>query len=131
VRDCILVMSKAAGEELIRFLCRPRLLIVDEIGYLPVVAGGGNLFFQLVNAQYERGAMTLTSNRGFVEWGDVLAIPSSPPHCSTDSFTTPSSFKSKDQATAHDNMRNRCQSTSAPKPRRRRRSLVGRRSLRP
>ncbi|MCY1334202.1 hypothetical protein D9M69_199520 [compost metagenome] len=43
VRDCILVMSKAAGEELIRFLCRPRLLIVDEIGYLPVVAGGGNL----------------------------------------------------------------------------------------
>ena len=48
-----------------KFLCRPQLLIVDEIGYLPVVPGGGNLFFQLVNARYERGAMILTSNRGF------------------------------------------------------------------
>ncbi|WP_375679793.1 ATP-binding protein [Rhizobium sp. T1470] len=44
----------------------------DEIGYLPVIAGGGNLFFQLVNARYERGAMILTSNRGFAEWGDVF-----------------------------------------------------------
>ena len=56
----------------IRFLCRPQLLVVDEIGCLPVVAGGGNLFFQLVNARYERGAMILTSNRGFAEWGEVF-----------------------------------------------------------
>ena len=47
-------------------------LIVDEIGYLPVGAGAGNLFFQLVNASYERGAMILTSNRGFAEWGEVF-----------------------------------------------------------
>lgn len=58
--------------ERIRFFCRPALLIVDEIGYLPVVPGGGNLFFQLVNARYERGAMILTSNRGFAEWGEVF-----------------------------------------------------------
>jgi DNA replication protein DnaC len=61
--------------ERIRFFCRPALLIVDEIGYLPVVPGGGNLFFQLVNARYERGAMILTSNRGFAEWGDVFGDP--------------------------------------------------------
>jgi DNA replication protein DnaC len=61
--------------ERLRFLCRPQLLIVDEIGYLPVVPGGGNLFFQLVNARYERGAMILTSNRGFAEWGDVFGHP--------------------------------------------------------
>ena len=48
---------------------------MDEIGYLPVIAGGGNLFFQLVNARYERGAMILTSNRGFAEWGDVFGDP--------------------------------------------------------
>lgn len=41
-------------------------------GYLPVASGGGNLFFQLVNARYERGAMILTSNRGFTEWGEVF-----------------------------------------------------------
>lgn len=61
--------------ERLRFLCRPQLLIVDEIGYLPVVSGGGNLFFQLVNARYERGAMILTSNRGFAEWGDLFGHP--------------------------------------------------------
>lgn len=62
-------------QERIRFFCRPALLVVDEIGYLPVVAGGGNLFFQLVNARYEKGAMILTSNRGFAEWGEVFGDP--------------------------------------------------------
>ena len=61
--------------ERIRFLAAFALLIVDEIGYLPVVPGGGNLFFQLVNARYERGAMILTSNRGFAEWGEVFGDP--------------------------------------------------------
>ena len=62
-------------QERIRFFCRPAVLIVDEIGSLPVVHGGGNLFFQLVNARYERGAMILTSNRGFAVWGDVFGDP--------------------------------------------------------
>ena len=62
-------------QERIRFFTRAALLIVDEIGYLPVVPGGGNLFFQLVAARYERGAMILTSNRGFAEWGDVFGDP--------------------------------------------------------
>jgi DNA replication protein DnaC len=74
--DLIGSLAKAEREgalrERLRFLCRPQLLVVDEIGYLPVVAGGGNLFFQLVNARYERGAMILTSNRGFAEWGEVF-----------------------------------------------------------
>lgn len=53
-------------------LCRPALLIVDEIGYLQVPASGGNLFFQLVNARYEKGSMILTSNRAFSEWGRIF-----------------------------------------------------------
>jgi DNA replication protein DnaC len=61
--------------ERIRFYARPALLIVDEIGYLPITAGGANLFFQLVNARYERAAMILTSNRGFAEWGEVFGDP--------------------------------------------------------
>jgi DNA replication protein DnaC len=59
----------------LRYLCRASLLVVDEIGYLPVIPGGGNLFFQLVNARYEKGAMILTSNRGFAEWGEVFGDP--------------------------------------------------------
>ena len=58
--------------ERIRYLCRAQLLIIDEIGYLSVGAAAGNLFFQLINARYEKGAMILTSNRGFAEWGEVF-----------------------------------------------------------
>ena len=65
--DIVGALAKAEREgglrEKIRFFCRFAILIVDEIGYLPVTAGGGNLFFQLVNARYEKGAMILTSNR--------------------------------------------------------------------
>lgn len=70
--------------ERLRFLARASLLVVDEIGYLPVVPGGGNLFFQLVNARYDKGAMILTSNR--------------PQHCLVDCFTTQLLSKSRDRA---------------------------------
>ena len=64
-------MRKAEREgrlrERVKFLSRYSVLIVDEIGYLPLGSNGGNLFFQLVNACYERCAMVLTSNRGFSE----------------------------------------------------------------
>jgi DNA replication protein DnaC len=77
--ELVAILAKAEREgtlrERIRFLCRSSLLVVDEIGYLPVTPGGGNLFFQLVNARYEKGAMILTSNRGFAEWGDVFGDP--------------------------------------------------------
>ena len=58
--------------ERVKFLSRYSVLIVDEIGYLPVGSGGGNLFFQLVNACYERSAMIMTSNRGFGEWATIF-----------------------------------------------------------
>lgn len=77
--DLIASMAKAEREgtlrERVRFLARNSLLIIDEIGYLPVGSGGGNLFFQLVNACYERCAMILTSNRGFAEWGEIFGDP--------------------------------------------------------
>ena len=75
--DLVSALAKAEREGTLcarrsEFFCRFSLLIVDEIGYLPVIPGGGNLFFQLVNARYEKGAMILTSNRGFAEWGEVF-----------------------------------------------------------
>ena len=77
--DLIASLAKAERDgtlhERIRYLSRASLLVVDEIGYLPVVPGGGNLFFQLVNARYEKSAMILTSNRGFAEWGEVFGDP--------------------------------------------------------
>ncbi len=77
--DLIEAMGKAEREgrlvDKIRFYARTALLIVDEIGYLPITPGGANLFFQLVNARYEKGAMILTSNRSFAEWADVFGDP--------------------------------------------------------
>lgn len=74
--EIIDTLSKAEREgklaQRIAFIARPALLIIDEVGYLPVQKGGANLFFQLVNARYERGAVILTSNRGFSEWGEVF-----------------------------------------------------------
>jgi DNA replication protein DnaC len=74
--DIVASLAKAerdgALRERIRYLCRPALLVVDEIGYLPITPSGGNLFFQLVNGRYEKGAMILTSNRGFAEWGEIF-----------------------------------------------------------
>lgn len=77
--ELIEALAKAEREgrlvDKIRFYARTSLLIVDEIGYLPITSGGANLFFQLVNARYEKGAMILTSNRGFAEWADVFGDP--------------------------------------------------------
>ena len=51
----------------LRVLTHPALLVVDEIGYLPVTRNGATLFFQLINERYERASTVLTSNKGFEE----------------------------------------------------------------
>jgi len=51
---------------------RPGLLIIDELGYLPIERLGANLFFQLIAKRYERGALIVTSNRSYGEWGEVF-----------------------------------------------------------
>ena len=56
----------------LRVLTHPALLVVDEIGYLPVNQDGAVLFFQLINARHERASTVLTSNKGFEDWGGVL-----------------------------------------------------------
>ena len=59
-------------EERLTFYSKPKLLIVDELGYLPLERESGNLFFQLISRRYERGSILLTSNRAVGEWGDIF-----------------------------------------------------------
>jgi DNA replication protein DnaC len=54
---------------------KPRVLIVDEIGYLPMDSLAATLFFQMVSARYERGSIILTSNKSFGEWGEIFGDP--------------------------------------------------------
>lgn len=67
-------VAQATGDlkRRLALLVRPALLIVDEIGYLPLSEDGGRLFFQLVSARHERASTILTTNKGFEEWGTVL-----------------------------------------------------------
>ncbi len=51
----------------------PKLLVVDEIGYLPFGREEANLFFNVVAKRYERGSMVLTSNLPFTQWASAFA----------------------------------------------------------
>jgi DNA replication protein DnaC len=59
-------------DERLKILAQPQLLIIDEIGYIPIDRQGANLFFQLVSRRDERGAIILTSNQSLGAWGDVF-----------------------------------------------------------
>ena len=54
-------------EEKLTYYAQPKLLIIDELGYLPLDPNAAHLFFQLVSRRYERGSLLLTSNRSVGE----------------------------------------------------------------
>lgn len=66
--------AQAAGrlQARLKVLTHPALLVVDEIGYLPISRTGAMLFFQLMTRRYEHAATVLTSNKGFEEWGEIF-----------------------------------------------------------
>ena len=64
--------SEGRLEQRLAQLAKPKLLIVDEFGYLPFEPLAAHLLFQLVSRRYERGSMLITSNRAVGEWGTVL-----------------------------------------------------------
>jgi DNA replication protein DnaC len=51
---------------------RPTLLILDELGYLPIDKAGADLLFQIISRRYERGAIVITSNRVFKNWAEIV-----------------------------------------------------------
>lgn len=58
-----------------RVYLAPKVLIIDEMGYLPLDDLGATIFFQLVSARYERGSIILTSNKSYGDWGSVFGDP--------------------------------------------------------
>ena len=53
---------------------RPSLLLLDELGYLPIDKRGADLMFQVVAARYECGSIVITTNRIFREWGKIFDV---------------------------------------------------------
>lgn len=56
-------------------LRKPQLLVIDEVGYLPISTENANLFFQLVSRRYEHKSIILTSNRAINDWGVIFRDP--------------------------------------------------------
>jgi DNA replication protein DnaC len=54
---------------------RPKILVIDEMGYLPLDEWGATLLFQLISARYERGSILLTSNKSYGDWGSIFGDP--------------------------------------------------------
>ena len=59
-------------EKMATFIKKVKLLIIDEIGYLPLDAFGATCFFQVVSERYERGSILLTSNKSYADWGSIF-----------------------------------------------------------
>src|SRR5712691_6651249 len=69
-----LVAAKSAGRlklELRKYI-KPALLILDELGYLPIDKAGADLLFQVISLRYEQGAVVITSNRAFKDWPKIF-----------------------------------------------------------
>jgi len=72
-------LAKAEGmgalDDALTHFGRPHLLIVDELGYLPLAREGGHLLFHLIRKRYEKGSLMITSNQPIGSWGDALGDP--------------------------------------------------------
>lgn len=69
-----LAAAHAAGrlkQELRKYL-KPRLLCLDELGYLPIDKAGADLLFQIISERYERGSTIITTNRPYKKWVDTF-----------------------------------------------------------
>src|SRR5262245_28353534 len=55
-----------------RVYLAPKVLVIDEVGYLPLDDLGTTIFFQLISARYERGSIILTSNKSYGDWGSIF-----------------------------------------------------------
>ena len=69
-----LAAAQAAGRlkrELARYL-KPALLVVDELGYLPIDKHGADLLFQIISQRYERAPMVITTNRAYKHWSQIF-----------------------------------------------------------
>ena len=57
----------------LRTYLRPSVLILDEIGFLPLEAGQASLLFEVISRRYERGSIILTSNKSYAEWAEIFS----------------------------------------------------------
>lgn len=74
--DIVNTLSAAASvnglDKAVKKFTSPKLLVIDELGYLPIDRLGANLLFQVISKRYETGSILLTGNRAFKEWPKIF-----------------------------------------------------------
>src|SRR5260221_5931191 len=60
-------------ERRLHALSKPKLLILDEMGYVPLDQRSAQFLFRLISRRYQKGSIILTSNKSYGEWGDVVS----------------------------------------------------------
>ena len=77
VADLVEQLQRDAKEDRLdrrlQALCKPKLLILDEMGYVPLDRRTAQFLFRLVSRRYQKGSIILTSNKSYGEWGDIVA----------------------------------------------------------
>ena len=77
VADLVDLLEQDAKEDRLKqrlaALCKPKLLILDEMGYIPLDQRSAQLLFRLISSRYQKGSIILTSNKSYGEWGNVVS----------------------------------------------------------
>lgn len=79
VADLVDLLEQDAKEDRLKqrlaALCKPKLLILDEMGYIPLNQQSAQFLFRLISCRYQKGSIILTSNKSYGEWGNVVSDP--------------------------------------------------------
>ncbi|WP_175615890.1 IS21-like element helper ATPase IstB [Piscibacillus halophilus] len=72
ISECQKAQKQGHLQRIIKRYCRPDILVMDEIGYFSFDELSAHTLFQIISKRYESGAMILTSNKSYVEWGNIF-----------------------------------------------------------
>ena len=72
IEDLMLCVRDGSLTRRLLYYSRLHLLVIDEIGYMPITKEQANLLYQLISMRYEKGSIILTSNYNFEDWGEVF-----------------------------------------------------------
>lgn len=73
INELISAQKQGRLKEVMKRYTAPDLLILDELGYLPIDKTGANLLFQIISQRYERGSIILTTNKAFKDWAEIFS----------------------------------------------------------
>lgn len=97
-------------ETRLKHYAKYRVLIIDEIGYLPITKEEANMFFQLINMRYEKNSTIITTNKEFSKWGEIFgdvtiasAVLDRLLHHSTVEKITGKSYRTKEKIQSKEN----------------------------